>query len=93
MEFVFLTLEWILNSEASQHILQHVKTEVGNCAFFVILVLLLLNVGGCGGQALRSKSILKLKTQIQIPKGHAQITFLNTIYCFLSQITIYNFPI
>ena len=33
-EVVFLPLEWILNLEASQHSLQHVKTEVRNCAFF-----------------------------------------------------------
>ena len=51
------------------------------------------HVGGCGGQPIRSKSILKVKTQIPIPKEHAQITFLNPIDCFLSQITIYNFPI
>ena len=51
------------------------------------------HVGGCAGQPLSSKSILKVKTQIPIPKEHAQITFLNPIDCFLSQITIYNFPI
>ena len=51
------------------------------------------HVGGCGGQPIHSKSILKVKTQIPIPKEHAQITFLNPIDCFLSQITIYNFPI
>ena len=50
------------------------------------------HVGGCGGQPLRSKSILKVKTQIPIPKEHAQITFLNLNDCFLSQMTIYNFP-
>ena len=50
------------------------------------------HVGGCGGQPIRSKSILKVKTQIPIPKEHAQITFLNPIDCFLSQITISNFP-
>ena len=33
-DFVVLPLEWILNLEASQHSLQHVKTEVRNCAFF-----------------------------------------------------------
>ena len=32
--FVFLPLEWILNLEVSLHSLQHVKTEVQNCAFF-----------------------------------------------------------
>ena len=30
----FLPLKWILNLEVSQHSLQHVKTEVRNCAFF-----------------------------------------------------------
>ena len=32
--FVFLPLEWRLNLEDSLHSLQHVKTEVQNCAFF-----------------------------------------------------------
>ena len=85
---MFLPLEWILNIEASQHSLQHVKTEVLNCAFFVILVLLLLTVGGCGGQPLSSKCILKVKTQMPIPKEHAQITFMNPIDCFLSEIAV-----
>ena len=39
--FVFLRLEWRLNLEDSLHSLQRVKTEVKNCAFLVILVLLL----------------------------------------------------
>ena len=85
---MFLPLEWILNLEASQHSLQHVKTKVLNCAFFVILLLLLLNVGGCGGQPLSSKSILRVKTQISLPKEPAQIPFLNPIDCFLSQIAV-----
>ena len=54
MTFVFLPLELILNSEASQHSLQHVKTDVGTWAFFVILVLLLLTVGAV-------KATLKVK--------------------------------
>ena len=83
---MLLPLECILNLEASQHSLQHVKIE--NCAFFVILVLLLLNVGGCGGQPLSSKCILKVKTQMPIPKEHAQITFMNPIDCFLSEIAV-----
>ena len=33
-DIVFLLLEWILNLEDSLHSLQHVKTEVRNCAFF-----------------------------------------------------------
>ena len=73
---MFLPLEWILNLETGFHSHQHVKTEVLNHVFFVILVLLLLNVGGCGGQPLSSKSIPKVKTQISIPQEHAQITFL-----------------
>ena len=85
---MFLPLEWFLHLEASQHSLQHVKVEVQNCAFFVILVLLLLNVGGCGGQPLSSKSILRVKTQISLPKEHAQIPFLNPIDCFLSEIAV-----
>ena len=32
--FAFSPLDWILKLEASQHTLQHVKTEVQNCAFF-----------------------------------------------------------
>ena len=32
--------------------------------FLVILVLLLLNIGGCGGQPLPSKSILKVVSQM-----------------------------
>ena len=34
MGIYFLPLKWILNLEASQHSLQHVKTEVRKCAFF-----------------------------------------------------------
>ena len=85
---MFLPLDWILNLEASQHSLQHVKIEVQNCPFFVILVLLLLRDGGCVGQPLSSKSILKVKTQMSKPKEHAQITFLNLIDCFLSEIAV-----
>ena len=44
--------------------------------FLVILVLLLLNVGGCGGQPLSSKFILKVKKQNPLPKEHVHITFL-----------------
>ena len=33
-DICFLPLEWILNLEDSLHSLQHVKTEVRNCAFF-----------------------------------------------------------
>ena len=40
--------------------------------FLVILVLLLLNVGGCGGQPLSSKFILKVKKQNPLPKEHVQ---------------------
>ena len=70
---MFLPLEWILNLRASQHSVQHVKIEVQNCAFFVILVLLLLTVGGCEGQPLSSKFILKVKTQMSWPKERVQI--------------------
>ena len=88
MKFVFLPLELILKLEARQHSLQHVKIEVQNCAFFVILVLLLLNVGGCEGQPLSSKFILKVKTQISEPKEYANVTFLTPMECFLSEITV-----
>ena len=64
MTFVFLPLELISNLEARHHSLQHVKIEVQNCAFFMILVLLLLTVGGCEGQPLSSKFIQKVKTQM-----------------------------
>ena len=73
---MFSPLEWILNLEASQHSLQHIKTEVGNCAFFVILVLLLLNVGGCGGKPLSSKLVSKVKKQMPLPKEHEPVPFL-----------------
>ena len=43
--------------------------------FLVILVLLLLNVGGCGGQPLSSKFILKVKKQNPLPKEHVHIMF------------------
>ena len=90
---MFLPLEWFLHLEASQHSLQRVKVEVQNCAFFVILVLLLLNVGGCRGQYPSSKTILKLKTQMLRPKEHAQIMFLILMDCFLSEIAVYFRPI
>ena len=67
---MFLPLDWILNLEANQQSLQHVKIEVQNCPFFVILVLLLLRDGGCVGQPLSSKSILKVKTQMPLPIEH-----------------------
>ena len=85
---MFLPLEWFLHLEASQHSLQHVKVEVQNCAFFVILVLLLLNVGSCRGQPLSSKTILKVKTQMLRPKEHAQITFVIPMDCFLCEIAV-----
>ena len=50
------------------------KFEIGH--FLVILVLLLLNVEGCGGQLLSSKFILKVKSQMAIPKEHVHITLL-----------------
>ena len=51
--------------------------------FLVILVLLLLNVGGCGGQPVSSKFILKVKQQMSIPKEHVHITFLTTWIVFV----------
>ena len=87
MKFVFVPLEF-LNLEASQHSLQYVKIEVQYCPFFVILVLLLLRDGGCVGQPLSSKSILKVKTQMCKPKEHAHIMFLTPMDCFLSEIAV-----
>ena len=51
--------------------------------FLVILVLLLLNVGGCGGQPLSSKFILKVKKQNPLPKQHVHITFLTPWIVFV----------
>ena len=51
--------------------------------FLVILVLLLLNVGGCGGQPLSSKFILKVKKQNPLPKEHVHITFLTPWIVFV----------
>ena len=51
--------------------------------FLVILIILLLNVGGCGGQPLGSKSILKVKKQMvglsrkdTVPICYVPIVFL-----------------
>ena len=57
------------------------KLKIGH--FLVILVLLLLNVGGCGGQPLSSKFILKVKTRMAIPKEHVHITFLTPWIVFV----------
>ena len=88
MEFVFLPLEWILNLEAALHSLQHLVVIVLRSQKMHNFKLQFSHVGGCGGQPIRSKSILKVKTQIPIPKEHAQITFLNPIDCFLSEIPV-----
>ena len=42
----------------------------------IIWLKVLLNVGGYGGQPLRSKSILKVKKQMAAPKEHAHAPFL-----------------
>ena len=42
----------------------------------IIWLKVLLNVGGCGGQPLSSKSILKVKKQMAAPKEHAHAPFL-----------------
>ena len=55
------------------------KLEFEIVRFLVILVLLLLNVGGCGGQPPSSKSILKVKKQMALPKEHAHTPFLTQI--------------
>ena len=47
--------------------------------FLVILVLLLLNVGGCGGQPPSSKSILKVKNQNPLPNEHVHAPFVTQI--------------
>ena len=59
------------------------KLEFKIVHFLVILVLLLLNVGGCGGQPLSLKFILKVKTQIPIPKGHAHIRIVTPWIVFV----------
>ena len=55
--------------------------EIGH--FSVILVLLVLNVWGCGGQSLSSKFILKVKKQMSTPKEHVHITFLTPWIVFV----------
>ena len=52
------------------------KLEFEIVHFLVILVLLLLNVGGCGGQSLHSKFILKVKIQMANPNEHFHAPFL-----------------
>ena len=59
------------------------KLKFESVPFLVILVLLLLNVRGCGGQSLSSKLILKAKKQIPIPKEHVYITFLTPWILFV----------
>ena len=59
------------------------KLKFESVPFLVILVLLLLNVRGCGGQSLSSKLILKVKKQIPIPKEHVYITFLTPWIVFV----------
>ena len=44
--------------------------------FLVILVLILLNVGGCGGQPLSLKSIPMVKRQMPLPSEHTQAPIL-----------------
>ena len=52
--------------------------------FLVILVLLLLNIWGCGGQHLSSKSILKVKKQMSLANEHVHILFLTPWIVFVS---------
>ena len=52
------------------------KLEFEISHFLVILVLLLLNVGGCGCQPLNSKFILKVKSQMANPSEHIHGPFL-----------------
>ena len=52
------------------------KLEFEIVHFLVILVLLLLNVGGCGCQPLNSKFILKVKSQMANPNEHIHGPFL-----------------
>ena len=83
-DLCFLPLEWIYNLEDSLHSLQHVKIEVRNCAFsLVILVLLLLNIWCCGGQPLISKSILKVKKQMSLTMEHVHNPFLTPSIAFV----------
>ena len=52
------------------------KLEFEIVDFLVILVVLLLNAGGCGGQSLNSKFILKVKSQMANPNAHIHVPFL-----------------
>ena len=52
------------------------KLEFEIVDFLVILVLLLLNAGGCGGQSLNSKFILKVKIQMANPNAPIHVPHL-----------------
>ena len=55
------------------------KLEFEIIHFLVILVLLLLNFRGCGGQPPNSKFILKVKSQMANPNAHINVPFLTQI--------------
>ena len=57
--------------------------------FLVNLVLLLLNIRGCGGQPLHSKSILKVVSQMVRLHEYANVFFLIYKFVFLHFKTIY----
>ena len=59
------------------------KLEFEIVNFLVILVLLLINVGGCWGQPLSSKFILKVKKQMTLPIEHVHTTFLTPRMVFV----------
>ena len=54
--------------------------------FLVILVLILLNVGGCGGQPLSLKSIPKVKRQMPLPSEHTQAPILTQWTVFVGHL-------
>ena len=54
--------------------------------FLVILVLILLNVGGCGGQPLNLKSIPKVKIQMPLPSEHTQAPTLTQWIVFVGHL-------
>ena len=54
--------------------------------FLVILVLILLNVGGCGGQPLNLKSIPKVKIQMPLPSEHTQAPILTQWTVFVGHL-------
>ena len=62
------------------------KLEFEIVHFLVMLVMLLLNVGGCGCQPLDSKFILKVKSQMANPNAHIHVQFLTQMTVLVGNI-------